>query len=61
MKCYPPIRDGREKNLLLLSLKKRYFNAISSNHFPVDPLYKFSVGGNFFKALNGIGTLGFSL
>lgn len=61
MKCCPPIRDQREQNILLLSLKKKYFDNISSGHFPVDPLFKFAGSGNFFKAFNGVSTLGFTL
>jgi len=34
---------------------------ISSNHFPVLPKYKFSVGDNFFKALSGISSIGMTL
>lgn len=47
--------------MLLLQLKKSYFDAISSAHFPVDPIYKQAGGGNFFKAFNGVSTLGFTL
>jgi dihydroorotase-like cyclic amidohydrolase len=61
MKCNPPIRDVREQSLLLIGLKKKYFDTISSGHFPVDPMYKKAGGGNFFKAFNGVSTLGFSL
>ena len=61
MKCNPPIRDAREKDLLLIGLKKHYYNLITSSHFPVDPIYKKAGGGNFFKAFNGVSTLGFSL
>lgn len=61
MKCCPPIRDGREQSLLIYTFKKRFFDIISSGHFPVDPIYKKAGGGNFFKAFNGVSTLGFSL
>lgn len=61
MKCSPPIRDAREQNLLIVSFKKKYFDVISSAHFPVDPIYKTAGNGNFFKAFNGVSTLGFSL
>ena len=61
MKCYPPIRDSKEQNIFAISLKRHYFDMISSAHFPVAPMYKNSVQGNFFKAFNGVSTLGFSL
>ena len=61
MKCCPPIRDSREQTILFISFKKRYFDAISSAHFPVDPIYKSAGDGNFFKAFNGVSTLGFTL
>lgn len=61
MKCNPPIRDTREQSLLLIQYKKGYFDAVSSAHFPVDPIYKKAGGGNFFKAFNGVSTLGFTL
>ena len=61
MKCCPPIRDSREQTLLQVSLKKKYFDVISSGHFPVDPIYKKAGEGNFFKAFNGVSTLGFTL
>lgn len=61
MKCHPPIRDAREQNLLVIAFKKKYFDSICSGHFPVDPMYKKAGGGNFFKAFNGVSTLGFTL
>jgi len=61
MKSNPPIRDAREQNLLILSMKKKYFDAIASSHFPVDPIYKMAGDGNFFKAFNGVSSLGFTL
>jgi len=61
MKCSPPIRDEKERYLFVLSLQKHYFDSIASGHFPVAPMYKNSVGGNFFKAFNGVSTLGFTL
>lgn len=61
MKCSPPIRDDRENFLFALSFRKRYFDAVTSAHFPVSPEYKFSVNGNFLKAFSGVSTLGFSL
>lgn len=61
MKCCPPIRDVNEQNLLVVTLKKKYFDCISSGHFPVDPTYKLIEKGNFFVAFNGVSTLGFTL
>ncbi len=61
MKCSPPIRDDRENFLFALCLRKHYFDAITSAHFPVSPELKFEVGGNFLKAFSGVSTLGFSL
>jgi dihydroorotase-like cyclic amidohydrolase len=40
MKSSPPIRDLREQNLLILSLKNKYYDAVASGHFPVDPIFK---------------------
>lgn len=61
LKAKPPIRDQREKELILKIFRKKYYNVLSSNHFPVLPKYKFEVKGNFFKALSGISSIGMTL
>lgn len=40
---------------------RAYFDIISSNHFPVHPMYKNNVDENFFKAMPGIVSLGLTL
>jgi len=40
---------------------RAYFDIISSNHFPVHPMYKNNVDDNFFKAMPGILSLGLTL
>ena len=42
-------------------MRRRYFDCVTSNHFPVDPIYKNRGEGNFLKAFNGMSTLGFTL
>jgi dihydroorotase-like cyclic amidohydrolase len=61
LKTIPPIRDSSELELTLELLKKSYFDIISSNHLSVLGKYKDFAEGNFFKALNGIQCLGFTL
>ena len=60
-KSLPPIKQEEERNLLILGLKKRHFDIISSGHFPVLPKYKEDVEGNFFKAFSGVSSLSFTL
>ena len=60
-KALPPIKKDEERSVLILSMKKKYFDIVSSNHFPVGPKYKENVNGNFFKAFNGISSISFTL
>ena len=43
LKSIPPIRDLREKELILKIFRKKYYSVLSSNHFPVYPKYKNNV------------------
>jgi allantoinase len=61
LKSIPPIRDLREKELILKIFRKKYYSVLSSNHFPVHPKYKNNVNENFFKALSGISSIGMTL
>lgn len=58
-KLDPPLRDEKNKNLLLDSLKLRLIDCISSYHQPVAPPEKFL--GDFQRAVNGISSMGFAL
>lgn len=61
LKAIPPIRDQRERELILKIFRKKYYSVISSNHFPVLPKYKHNVADNFFKAMSGISGIGMTL
>jgi allantoinase len=60
-KCLATIRDQAERELLQIAYKRGNYDCVTSFHFPVHPKYKFEVDRNFFKAMNGMSALGFTL
>ncbi|OMJ94815.1 hypothetical protein SteCoe_2000 [Stentor coeruleus] len=59
-KCYPPIRNQANTNLLWDLLKMKGIDAITSGHAAVCNDFKI-IKGNFRKAVNGFPAIGFSL
>ncbi len=60
-KSLPPIKKEEERQLLILSWQKKYFDIVSSNHFPVHPKYKQEVDGDLLRALPGISCISLTL
>jgi len=60
-KTSAPIRDTAERELMQICYKRGNFDCVTSAHFPVHEKYKKSVENNFFKAMNGVTSMGFTL
>lgn len=60
-KSLSTIREQEERQLLQISFKRGNYDCVTSYHFPVSPKYKLEVSESFFKAMNGISSLGFTL
>mmetsp|Transcript_34722 Transcript_34722/g.61092 ORF Transcript_34722/g.61092 Transcript_34722/m.61092 type:complete len:546 (+) Transcript_34722:4421-6058(+) len=60
-KCFPPIRNLNNNNLLWELLKVKAVDMISSNHTVVRPDLKFLAEGDFQRAATGFSSLGFNL
>ncbi|OMJ67345.1 hypothetical protein SteCoe_35506 [Stentor coeruleus] len=59
-KCFPPIRNQANTNLLWDLLKIKGIDAITSSHVAICDQFK-TGSGNFQKAVNGFQSIGFSL
>ena len=60
-KASPPIREERNRKLLLEMLQLNGIDVISSYHRPIKPSLKFLTRGDFKRAVSGISSMGITL
>lgn len=61
LKCAPPIREARHRELLWEALKRGGIDTIGSDHSPCPPAMKHLGSGDFFAAWGGIASLQLTL